>query len=520
MRFINIVFLQIIFVISMAHSDTKIYYGHIQEYPITMELSLKNDKTVTGHYFYDKYKNKINLTGNIDKNIITTYVKDKKMNITETFEGRFSGKQIIGSWKQKNTTLPFEVSLEKEVDIFKDSEITCSEMKSYPNLVFGSKYGIDLGSGRGSPVSVDYSCEGGLGSLTFLKDIYNLSEVIRNDSYGSVCSGSIVYASARYYKFGLLNAGLAPEIFKRHSTTSKETEVLEGTKKYFTLWAYQSLYNFSLYEEYWHMHDSAFPLLSEHFEKTFSLTKEEANSYTEYALREFLFRAAGSFSSYILESNLYIGSLIETIANPKNSLKELDEELLKKFSQKELNYGLKVAILHKKNNNYIKKLLKKGAIIDSGDESALFFTLQNTKQFTFLLEQGADINYKNSFGKTVLYYAIGFSNLELVQIMIENGANVNDTYIDLKTREKLMYNHQVFYKTLCSLKHTKRTPLMHASQNTDIAIIKYLISHGANKYAVDDKQYNVLDYAYMGKIKENIDYLKSIGLTTKRSYWQ
>ncbi|WP_324172064.1 ankyrin repeat domain-containing protein [Sulfurimonas sp.] len=520
MRFINIVFLQVIFVLSMVHADTKIYYGHIQEYPITMELSLKDDKTVTGYYFYDKYKKKINLWGSFDNNLITTYVKDKKMNITETFEGRFSGKQIIGSWKQKKTTLPFEVSLEKEVDIFEDSKITCSEMKSYPNLVFGSKYGIDLGSGRGSPTSVDYSCEGGLGSLTFLKDIYNLSEAIRSEAYGSVCSGSIVYAHARYYEFGLLKAGLAPDILKKQLITPNETEIVKNTKKYFTLWAYQSLYNFSLFEEYWHMHDKAFPLLSKHFEKTFSFTKEEANSYTKYALREFLFRAAGSFSSYILESNPYIGSLIETIANPKNSSKELDEELLKKFSQKELDYGLKIAILNKKDNSYIKKLLKKGAIINTGDESALFFALQNTNQFTFLLEQGADINYKNSFGKSVLYYAIGFSNLELIKIMIENGANINDTYIDSKTRDKSMYDGEVFYKTHCSLKHTKRTPLMHASQNSDVAILKYLISHGANKHAVDEMNYNALDYAHMGKLKENIEFVKSIGLTTKRSYWE
>jgi len=520
MRFIYTTFLQMILTITVVQADTKIYYGHIQNYPITMELSLEDNKTVTGYYFYNKYKNKINLIGNFDKNIITTYVKDKKMNITETFEGRFSGKQITGSWKHKTTTLPFEVSLDKEIDILKDSKITCSEMQSYPNLVFGSRYGIDLGSGRGSPVNVDYSCEGGLGSLAFLKDIYKLSEAIRSVSYGSICSGTIVYAEYRYYQFDLLKAGLAPDVLKEHSMIPNETEVLEDTKKYFTLWAYQSLYNFSLYEEYWHTYDKAFPLLSEHFEKIFSLTKKEANSYAKYALREFLFRAAGSFPSYILKDNTYMGSLIETISNPKNSLKELNEELQKKISQKELDYGLKVAILYKKDNNYIKQLLKKGAVIDSGDESALFFALQNTKQFIFLLEQGANINYKNSFGKTVLYYAIGSKNLELVKIMVENGAKVKDTYIDLKTREKLMYNQQTFYKILCSLKHTRRTPLMHASQNANLAIVKYLISHGANKYAVDDMQYNALDYAYMGKIKENIDYLKSIGLTTKRSYWQ
>ena len=141
----------------------------------------------------------------------------------------------------------------------------------------------------------------------------------------------------------------------------------------------------------------------------------------------------------------------------------------------------------------------------------------------FLLAKGANVNYRNSFGKTILYYAIELDDIDLIKTLLKNGANINNTYIDAKTKKKIMWSDKIpFYHhlSLCSLKHTKRTPLMHAAQHASVDMLKFLISYGAKKDAIDEIGYNVLDYAHMGNKEKNIAYLKSIGLLTKRKYWE
>ena len=61
---------------------------------------------------------------------------------------------------------------------------------------------------------------------------------------------------------------------------------------------------------------------------------------------------------------------------------------------------------------------------------------------------------------------------------------------------------------------------MHAAQHASVDMLKFLISYGAKKDAIDEIGYNVLDYAHMGNKEKNIAYLKSIGLLTKRKYWE
>ena len=203
---------------------------------------------------------------------------------------------------------------------------------------------------------------------------------------------------------------------------------------------------------------------------------------------------------------------------PLNMLKD---KLNKSISQKELDKGLKVAILYNRDIGFIKSLLNKGAFIDSGDESALFFALKNKKMIKFLLAKGANVNYRNSFGKTILYYAIELDDINLVKTLLKNGANINNTYIDAKTKKKIIWSDKTpFYQSLCPMQHTKRTPLMHAAQHASVDMLKFLISYGAKKDAIDEIGYNVLDYAHMGNKEKNIAYLKSIGLLTKRKYWE
>ena len=48
------------------------------------------------------------------------------------------------------------------------------------------------------------------------------------------------------------------------------------------------------------------------------------------------------------------------------------------------------------------------------------------EQIQTLIERGADINAKDTNGKTVLMYAINHPNLELARILIRAGADASD----------------------------------------------------------------------------------------------
>ncbi len=517
MNFKNILVFLYLISCSLLNANTQIYYGKIDfHYPITMKLTFNDDHSINGHYFYNKWKKKIELIGTYEQNNFSMKAG------SETFTGVFSDKKISGNWKNSSSSMGFYGYSEKSINPFEDNKLTCEEMKMYPEQIFNYQHGIDLGSGYGSPISVDYGCEGSLETFEFTKKLYSIAENIRSER-SNRCSGSIIYAHWRYYHFDLLKAGLIPELYTKHSIQDEKDSynvyrMYKNQKNYFAVWGHSSLYNYELYKNFWNEYDKTYPLLVKHYEKSFSVTEKQAEQYAKYSLREFVLNAAGSFQ-YDYQGGQPDLTLIEKMMiNPKTTLETLHNELQQQVSKEEMNQGLKVAILYDRDLSIIEYLLKNGANINSGDESALFFALKNKKLFTFLLENGADVNYRNSFGKTVLYYAIELGDIDIVKILIENGANLNNTYIDAETRDD--WNRDIpFYQSLCSLEHTKRTPLMHAAQHSDVEMLKYLILKGANKEAIDEIDYNVLDYAHMEKKEKNIAYLESIGLTTKRTYW-
>ena len=96
-------------------------------------------------------------------------------------------------------------------------------------------------------------------------------------------------------------------------------------------------------------------------------------------------------------------------------------------------------------------------------------------------------------------------------MLIAHGANINHAY---KTASELRPDgDQCIYPDLL---HTGRTPLMHAAQNSNVAMLKLLVKHGARLGATDDLDYNALDYAYMAKNKANEAYLRSLGMEPRR----
>lgn len=137
------------------------YYGLIDKHPVTMTLHFSDNGNVTGSYFYNKDQKKISLKGSFRDNELDLQV----WNETGELEARFIGylknpasNRIIGSWISETKQYYFELRTEGipdgQIDPLEDNYLQYEEMKYWPDFVFNVP--IDLGSGRYSPVKVDY----------------------------------------------------------------------------------------------------------------------------------------------------------------------------------------------------------------------------------------------------------------------------------------------------------------------------------------------------------------------------
>jgi ankyrin repeat protein len=135
-----------------------------------------------------------------------------------------------------------------------------------------------------------------------------------------------------------------------------------------------------------------------------------------------------------------------------------------------------------KDINKLKKNIKKddkiNCIYDDGLKTKSIFALAIEKNqpeiLKYLIEVGADVNLQNPATKeTPLMTAAKFSHsIEMVEILVENGARINDADQEGKT------------------------PLMMAVNSAkSLEIIKYLVEIGANVHAKDVRGYTALDIA-------------------------
>lgn len=104
---------------------------------------------------------------------------------------------------------------------------------------------------------------------------------------------------------------------------------------------------------------------------------------------------------------------------------------------------------------------KKGIYRDAGGRTRLQISCDkgNYEQAKKLIEQeGYDVNDQDNAGNTALHEAALNGHLDIVKLLIKNGADVN------------MQSFEMF----------KDTPLIDASANGHLDVVKYLLSHGAD----------------------------------------
>ncbi|MBX1886382.1 ankyrin repeat domain-containing protein [Campylobacter peloridis] len=356
---------------------------------------------------------------------------------------------------------------------------------------------------------VDLNCESSLKNNKITQKLYMLANEIRGSN--SACMGGEYFSDLRKFDFKLLKIALNPQSYQKDL---QDPVVLEKKfaklKSYFRFWAYQSIGNFKLFKEFWKEYNNAINPLTIYFQTNFNLDKASAIYYASNALNEFLNWAVG-------ETKIFkdISNFEKFVANPNNSLEQIQEYIYsKKISNLELNNGFKSALLNNRESQIILEFIKLGVKINEGYESSLFYALDSYDNVKVLLENGAMVDYKNSFGKTPLFYAVEYNNYAVAKLLIENNANVNQKYIN--DNEKLSIasigSNAPYYITLCALEHTSKNIFMHAANFADVKMLKLLLEHKADIKEVDDLGFNALDFAILAKKEENIKYLKSLGL--------
>lgn len=326
-------------------------------------------------------------------------------------------------------------------------------------------------------LNIASSCKESLKNQDFTKKLYAISNEIRGSN--SSCNGVAYLSKLQQFDFLLLKIAIDPIAYQKTLDTPENLEKkYDILKSYFRYWAYQSIGNFRLYKAFWQEYNNAIEPLEKYFESNFNFDKGSNIYYTSNALNEFLNWAVG-------ETKIYkdISPLAKIMSNENYSVSYIQDFIFSNNpSQDDLTIALQAALLNQREKEILELLIRFGARIDEGYESAIFYALESYENTNFL---------------------------------IQNGANVNQKYIN--NNEKLALSANIgsntpYFITFCALEHTSKNVLMHAAAYGNVEILKLLISKGANFNAVDDLGFNALDFALSAGKKENADYLKSLGL--------
>ena len=147
----------------------------------------------------------------------------------------------------------------------------------------------------------------------------------------------------------------------------------------------------------------------------------------------------------------------------------------------------------------------------------------------FLIKNGANVNLKDSKGKTALLWSAS-NSLENAKILISNGAKLNEAANDgmtpflqatlgvssgkvtIEMCDLLRKNGTNINAELKRQSALKWTALHYAAANGDTELVKYLIKHGANVNKATGEGSTPLFLAKLGEYDDIIKILKNAGV--------
>lgn len=322
--------------------------------------------------------------------------------------------------------------------------------------------------------------------------LFKVAEIIGGRDI--ICNGHDYIMRLDKYKQILNEAYNDKELYK------KPVKDYEKYYDYFKYWAYQSLGNKRLFDEF-NLESAKF--CEEYKNHFINLSNMNYKQSCDNFIQIIGMRAFGSITKFVKLDKIYEEFL------------ELDSEDAIAFlnginlNYYELEFLLKIALLSKKNLDVINFLIQNGSNLNSGYESAIFYALDYYEALQLLIKNGANVNYSNSFGKTPIFYAVENNNIEAIKLLIKNGANLNVKLID---NEDILKVNLPYYISICSYIHPSKTLVIHTSIYGNLDILKLLIKNGADYKEKDNTGLDALYYAKIYNNKDIVAYLKELGL--------
>jgi hypothetical protein len=381
-------------------------------------------------------------------------------------------------------------------DPMDDHNLTCEEMREHPELFFET--GIDLGSGYGSPNEVDYECKESIASLPFMQEVVKFGYPPRNCG-GSLCQAQYRYYWFKLTGVGMHVQWFKERNWQSDNIYWNTREIADFKNSLEALALTSNIENYNLYMQYTKETDKALPPLIKHFKENFSLSEQEAALHANYVM----YYISSSFYFNICRTRacdykfLTLSPLADYVKN-SNPKKEKTAELLKTSTQEEIEQALRVAFLTKKepiitdlileNFHQANKTMEYDEEFDQ-NEPLLFLTFDYPQYTKKLLDMGVDIDGEDFFGNTILFRAVQYNNYDFAKFLIKNGANVNHKN---RAKEKKEYYHNYNDQYFVG-----NTPLMSAViKHSPLEMMRLLVENGADVNARNDNNKTALDIVF------------------------
>ena len=353
------------------------------------------------------------------------------------------------------------------------------------------------------------NCKDSILGIKEAQILLSAAQNIRAESLA--CVGNLATKNLNEFKFRILKASYAPEIYAKELESPDEYEKLVAQNRArLRYWGHQSLSNFTVFKDFNKDYNTALEPLVNYYKSNFKIDEGSAIYYASKVANEFLKFAAATLQNGDMDE------FTRKVSDPTFTKYGINEAIYSgAVSQSSLQNAFNAALLYEKSEDVIREFLRAGVNLNYGFESSLFFALKNLNNVKLLVSSGADVNYANLLGITPLFKAVQLNDINLVKFLLENGALVNKRLIDVST--KLAYSSNLSvqlpsFVKLCDFDAASKSVLMSAAGAADVEILQLLVDNGADVQAVDDNGLNALDYAIIGKKEINAQYLRAMGL--------
>lgn len=179
--------------------------------------------------------------------------------------------------------------------------------------------------------------------------------------------------------------------------------------------------------------------------------------------------------------------------------KETDEALQGKTQQEIFD----LCVQYRGGDYVFQKAVDKG-LLAGLDVNEILLKATKGSSFMYILKainEDADINCRDELGASPILWAAWLNNLDVLRWLVEHGANVNDIFDDsIEPLSEDEEDQQKHWYGGC-------TPLTCAVMKDNLEMVQYLVENGAEIQMKDIIGYTALDWAELAKQNDIYNYL-------------